>query len=133
LMPIHADWLDERKTIILWTFPKHWTLDEFTQTYSKTSAMCATVPHWVNAIIDLRASVPPRAILSAVTSHAHTDPKNYDMAVVVTDNRVVAGLADILTKVPLTKSKFKIVTSLEEALDFCNERQKTLLNNLPPC
>lgn len=131
-MRIHADWFDERKTIVLWTFPPKWTLDDLHTTYDHTSQLIREVNHWTHAIIDLRNSGVPNLISSAINSRARTDPPNHDMSVIVSDSLLIASFVNMFGHFPYTRDKFHMATTLEEALAFCEQRQAELKDTPVP-
>jgi hypothetical protein len=126
-MPIKANWYDDNKTAIHWQFAGRWTLDELHAVYDETSAMCGTVPHWVNAILDMReTAVLPSNIGSTVSSRGRKNPVNYDMAVVVTKMTFFRAMVNIFNSMTSTQGKFVAVATLEEALAHIAKRQATL-------
>jgi hypothetical protein len=126
-MPITADWYDDRKTMIHWKFSGRWTLSELHQVYDETSALCLTVPHWVNAIIDMRDTFAlPQNITSTVSARGRKDPINYDMAVVVTTLGFFRAMVNIFNALANTRGKFVAVATLDEAVDYITRRQATL-------
>jgi len=131
-MSIQVGWFNEQRKIILWTFPPKWSLEEFHEAYDQGNRLIREVDHWTNAIIDLRNSSIPNLINSTVISRARTDPPNHDMSVILTTNKFILMMAKIFERFPETKNKFKIVSSMEDALAFCTQRQNELTNTPLP-
>lgn len=131
-MAIQTTWLDEEKTIMLWTFSEDWTLYELRTNYERANAMALQMNHWTRAIVDLRKSRLPQHVFSVIVTLARSDIPNHDIAVVVTSNLHIKTLTELLERVPSTQGKFKVVATMDEALAFCTERRELLKDKQIP-
>ena len=125
-MPINIRWFDDTKRIILWEIEGHWTLDEMHKIYSEGNAMCAAVPeNTINALIDMtRSNSIPSNIFSALSARTRTETPNYDMAVIVSNNRMVKGFVNVFNSIPALRGHFVVVSTLDTALVFIDQRRK---------
>ena len=125
-MPIDIHWFDDTKRIILWTIEGQWTLDEMHKIYSEGNAMCAEVPeNTINALIDMTGSNSiPSNIFSALSARTRTETPNYDMAVIVSNNRMVKGFVNVFNSIPALRGHFVVVSTLDAALVFIEKRRK---------
>lgn len=127
-MPVRADWFDETKTIILWQFSGRWSLTEMLDAYDEGCRLCDTVPdRWIHVIADMRDTTTlPNLISSSIAKRAARDPRNYDMAFVVTTSSFFQAIVNILNRLAGSKGKFQIASSIEAAQAAIAERRKTL-------
>ncbi|MBL8156916.1 MAG: hypothetical protein JNM70_22270 [Anaerolineae bacterium] len=127
-MSVRIDWFDETKTIVFWQFSGRWNLNDLLTVYDEACQLCDTVPdRWVQAIVDMRdTSMMPNLISSSVATRATRDPRNYDMAFVVTSSGFFQAIVNILNRLAGSKGKFQIASSIEAAQEAIAERRKTL-------
>ena len=125
-MPINIRWFDDTKRIILWEIEGQWTLDEMHKIYSEGNAMCAAVPeNTINALIDMtRSNSIPSNIFSALSARTRTETPNYDMAVIVSNNRMVKGFVNVFNSIPALRGHFVVVATLDAALVYIDNRRK---------
>ena len=125
VMPINIRWFDDTKRIILWEIIGSWTLDEMHKIYSEGNGMCAQVPeNTINALIDMtRSNSIPSNIFSALSARTRTETPNYDMAVIVSNNRMVKGFVNVFNTIPVLRGQFVVVSTLGQALSFIEKRR----------
>ena len=93
--------------------------------YSTGNGMCAEVPeNTINALIDMTSSNSiPSNIFSALSARTRTETPNYDMAVIVSSNRMVKGFVNVFNTIPALHGHFVVVNTLDAALVFIEKRR----------
>jgi len=125
-MPINIRWFDDTKRVILWEIQGQWTLDEMHEIYTIGNSMCAEVPeNTINALIDMTGSNSiPSNIFSALSARTRTETPNYDMAVIVSNNKLVKGFVNVFNTIPALRGHFAVVSTLDAALAYIDKRRK---------
>jgi hypothetical protein len=116
-MPATIEWDDDAKTRTLFTFDGKWTWEEYYQARAKGIEMVNSVPHTVNLIVDYtHSSFFPDNMLSNFGSSLQKVPKDFDLAVIVTNSNFVIAMVNMISKLTFgRKVKFRVTRSLDEA------------------
>src|SRR4051812_44346049 len=124
-MPINIRWFDDSKRVILWEIVGQWTLNELHEIYTIGNNMCLEVPeNTINALIDMTGSNSiPSNIFSALSARTRTETPNYDMAVIVSNNKLVKGFVNIFNTIPVLRGHFVMVSTLDTALAYIDKRR----------
>lgn len=132
-MPIHIQWFNDNKTILLWTIEGSWSLNEMHASYSRGTEMCAEVPsNTVIALIDVTGSkVVPSSIFSALSTRSHTIAPNFDMSVVVSHSAVVKSFVGVINAIPALRDKFVTVNTIQEGVAYIEKRRKAHETSAP--
>ncbi len=127
-MPIHVEWHDEEKKVLIRTVEGHWTWDEWYTARDEVESMMATVNHPVAIVIDFTGSrgMPPKAI-GQFTTLMSNPPDNLDITVMVGMNRMIQRIYDVGEKIYSNlaeKRRITLVPSMDEAHALIEERLK---------
>ncbi len=116
-MSITVQWDNPQKTVLNYTFSRGWTWEEYQAAIHEAVEMVDDLNYTVNMIIDLsNSSLLPSNLLFNVRNSMQRSPKPYDLAVIVTTNRFVESIIDVLKTVyPQLGAKHPCVKNLEEA------------------
>lgn len=114
-MPLHISWGNEEKTFTLFEFIGKWTWEDYYQARSQAIRLVEDTPHTVNIIVDLsQSSIFPANMLSHFGSSIDQSPKDFDLAVIVTNSKFIESMANMISKIKL-KAKFQAVRTRQEA------------------
>jgi hypothetical protein len=117
-MTVMVEWDNPpQKTIVRYTFSRGWTWEEFHAAIQQGVEMVEGLPYIVNMIIDMSgSSLLPNNVLSNVRNSMQNAPKPYDLAVIVTTNRFIMSIFDIMRRVsPKLAAKHPVVPTLDAA------------------
>lgn len=114
-MPIQVNWGNEAKTVVVFEFLGDWTWDEYYQGRKRGIALGNEVPHVVNLIVDYsQSSMFPRNMLSHFGSSMDHNPKEFDLAVIVTESAFAIAMLNVLSKLR-KKGKFRVAKTRAQA------------------
>lgn len=115
-MGIDVSWFDEEKNAIYWRFDAEWSLDDYHQAVNKMGKMAQDISIY-NVICDLSRvhTAPPNAIANIQSRHVQ-DPGNYGVTIAFGADRFLEIMLSILSRLPVSKEKYVVVGSLEEAV-----------------
>jgi hypothetical protein len=114
-MPIRVYWGSEAKTFVIFEFIGKWTWDEYYEGRSTGIKLGNEVPYVVNLIVDYSQSgFFPSNMLSHFGSSIDRNPKEFDVAVIVTQSPFAIALLNVLSKVKKS-SKFRVAKTRDEA------------------
>ncbi len=129
-MPIHVEWHNEEKKVLIRTVEGHWTWEHWYTARDEAESMMATVSHPVTLVIDFTNSLgmPPRA-LGQFTALMSNPPDNLDITVMVGLNRLLQHIYNVGKKMYhnhnlAEKRRITLVPSIEEAHALIEERLK---------
>lgn len=89
-MSIEVRWDNPEQNIIRWTFPKHWTWEEFYTALQTSRAMVRMQNHIVDVIVDMSNSdIFPRNLITQSQVTLQTSSLNVGVIVVVGWNSVL--------------------------------------------
>lgn len=132
-MPIEMDWLDDRKSIIVWRMSGAWTMKEFAEVYPRSVEMCNSVNHWVNSIVvDEKSDKLFNMLMATGKQRDEPDPPNYDMAAMVMPKSNYSRMIEIMSESPVEWGRVRVFYEYEDALAFVEERQKELAETPVP-
>jgi len=126
-MAIEIQWWNDTKRVLLYTFPKQWTWDDFYQCKLKADAMLEAVDehdHDIVLLFDMRESGPlPSNVFGLsrnVFRRAHPRGKPI---IGVTGSRTVSGVVDMVRRfLPENETeRFQMVHSIDEAADLIEQ------------
>ncbi|MEO8606269.1 MAG: hypothetical protein ABI690_00180 [Chloroflexota bacterium] len=127
-MPVHIQWDNPEKSIIMARYEGRWTWEEFYQAAKDCEALAATVPHQINIIADMVDGFLPQG---APFGHAqkvasHNGPQ-MGFIVVVSGSRFIQGLMNVSARVvPVWREKYRAANSVEEARRMIEEERRKL-------
>jgi hypothetical protein len=126
VVSITVEWDNPQKTVVRYIFSRGWTWADYHNSIQRAVELVADIPYTVNMIIDLsNSSLLPSNILNTVGNSMRHSPKPYDLAVIVTTNRFVESIIDILQRVyPAQGAKHPCVKTLEEARAMLAEHDR---------
>jgi hypothetical protein len=114
-MPVSVNWGNEAKTFVVFEFLGNWTWDEYYQGRKRGIALGNGVPHVVNLLVDYsQSSMFPRNMLSHFGSSMDHNPKEFDLAVIVTESAFAIAMLNMLSKLR-KKSKFRVAKTRVQA------------------
>ncbi len=127
-MPIHVEWHNEEKKVLVRTVEGYWTWENWYTTRDEAESMMATVNHPVIAVIDFTSSLglPPRA-LGQVTTLLSNPPDNLDITIIVGMSRFIQAIYNVGEKMYrglAEKRRMILASSMEEAQPIIEERLK---------
>ena len=83
-MPIQVAWVNAEKTVLLETFPRKWTLEEYFQLIEEAAAHLSAVEHTVHILVDGRRSIStPMGMIRGVRYAIRKTPPNQGLVVFV--------------------------------------------------
>ena len=114
-MPLHVSWGNAEKTFTLFEFVGKWSWEDYYQARSDAIRLVEDVPHMVNIIVDLtQSSIFPANMLSHFGSSIDQSPKEFDLAIIVTNSKFLEAMANMISKIKL-QTKFQVVRTRQEA------------------
>jgi hypothetical protein len=116
-MTVTAKWDNEEQTVLRYVYEGQWTWDEAWEAMAEAAAMTTTVPHIVDAIIDMSASkgMPIGAITQLRTSRK-LKPSNRGLFIIISNSTLFNTLPKIVqTLFPKAVSDYRVAKSEEEA------------------
>jgi|SRR5512133_272689 hypothetical protein len=117
-MPIRAEWDNDDKTIVVWTFEGHWTWDDYRNTQLESIAMMNTVEHAVDVIADVtHANLLPSNAFSNYKRLAALAAPNRRRVVVITGNFFMKTMTETYNKL-FGETAFIFANSLDEAREI---------------
>ncbi|NWF71282.1 MAG: hypothetical protein HXY40_19545 [Chloroflexi bacterium] len=116
-MPVYISWDSPERDRVLFEFVGKWTGEEYFAARAQGIAMSDTVSHVVNVIVDISASsLFPSNMLSHFGSSIDKNPKNFEIAVIVSTSTFVAALTNVIAKLYAKRGmQFKVVRTLQAA------------------
>jgi len=122
-MPVHVDWYDKSKTIMLLVFEGNWTIGELYDAMQQQTEFTEALGRKVDVIADLSSSgSPPSNMLSHFPGMAARAPKQVDRAVIVgVTSRFLHTAAGIFSKI---YGKIDVKDTVAEAIVYLNETPK---------
>jgi hypothetical protein len=134
-MPIHVTWGNPEKTYTVFEFTGRWTWDDYHGAVKAGYEMVKDVPQTVNILLDIRNSnLFPSNMLSHFRTSMDRPPKQFDLAVVVSNSGFVQAIARIIDTLYGKKGvSFKIVKTIEEAeaLFKAHDQQNVSTGSIP--
>ncbi len=127
-MPIHIEWHNEEKKVLIRTVEGYWTWKQWYDTRDEADSMMATVNHPVITVIDFTSSLglPPRA-LGQVRTLLLNPPDNLDVTIIVGMGVFIQSIYNVGKKMypSLTEKRRMILApSMEKAQAIIEERLK---------
>ena len=128
-MGVRADWYNEGKTAICYSFDGRWDWDEFYVCWEWVKQAMASVDHKVALISDMRATshIPANSMVHLRAVVQRSNPNYAGVTVVVGTGSVGPAIGAILYKLnPALREKFTTLfaSSLEEAEHLLADWQK---------
>lgn len=121
-MPVEVTWGNPEHTYTIFKFTGKWTWDEYYQSINDGQELIADTPGMVNILIDVtEANLVPENLLSHTSRSMNRPPREFALAVVVTDSNFVKILVGILDKLFGKKTHFPVVRTLPEAHELLRE------------
>ncbi len=121
-MEISVEWDNQEQSLMRWTFPTHWTWQDYDTAQRTANGMLKTVPHKVGIIGDMRATVLlPRNAIAVYHSTLAKLPANRGRIVLVGPSGFVREMVAIFRKLYPRKSYdflFVFANTLEEAREI---------------
>ena len=116
-MALDVTWGNAEKTYTVFKFSGRWTWDEYHAAIEKGTLMTEGIPYNVNILLDLSdCNLVPNNMLSHFGTSMQRQPREFDLAVIVTTSGFVQTFATIVDKVYGKKgTRFKVVKTLAEA------------------
>ena len=116
-MTVSANWDNEQKTIIRYSFDGNWTWNEFYAAVNQSHALQDAVSHRVDIILDLGESyVVPEGALMQFRRLAGINHANTGVRVIVSRNSTLGVLFDTFTRVySKIAEKHYLASSMEQA------------------
>jgi len=127
-MPIHVEWLNEDKRVILRTLSDQWTWDDFYLSQQDINQMLNEVSYPVDEIIDASTSTTlPQGAISQFRRASEKTPDNLHLRLVVGSNSFYQLIFNILSKIiPHIKDRVVFVQTFEEAHTYLEKNQDKL-------
>lgn len=129
-MPIVLNWLDDKKTIVLYTFEGSWTWEEFHELDDPIWELIATVDYRIDLIIDwTRSSGFPLGIMSSMhRAGENVVPQTEGLTISIAGPYLIKIMLGIFRRTyPKAAAAYRLVTSLDEAITLLeHERGETI-------
>ena len=120
-MPVHVSWGNDAKTYVVFEFDGDWTWEEYYKGRKKGIEFADQVPHVVNLIVDYtNSSMFPRNMLSHFGSSMDHNPKEFDIAVIVSESAFVVAMLNVLSKIR-KNGKFRVAKTRAEGVKIIEE------------
>ena len=129
-MPVRAEWGNNSKTIMRWTFEGAWKWEEYYNLRSSTNRQISDEKHNVDLIVDLtKSSTLPSGILTHGKNAVSVTPTNIGMTILVGANPVLRAFYKMFSSLyrNLIASKeldMVMVETLDEAYLLLSQRPK---------
>src|SRR5262249_9020448 len=117
-MPIIVKWDNEEKTIIRYFYEGNWTWDDAHQAMLDAVEMTKSVPHVVDAIIDISAikGLPLGAITQFRTSRK-LKPANRGLLIIISSNLIFNTLPKVAQSLfPQSAADYRLAKNEDEAI-----------------
>lgn len=116
-MPIEVTWGNPEKTYTVFKFIGVWTWDEYYGAIETGASLIEDVPYKVNILLDMsECRLFPGNLLSHSASTMRQPPRQFDLAVVVSETSFVRVLVTILDRLFSPKgTRFRLAATRTEA------------------
>ncbi len=129
-MPLNVSWGNEEHTYTIFEFVGKWTWEEYHNAVKEGYELTKDIPHMVNILLDIsKSNLFPSNMLSHFGSSMQHPPREFDLAVVVSQSGFVNAIAGIIDSLYGKKgAKFKVVKTLEEGRALLADYDRTHIN-----
>lgn len=127
-MTVKVSWYDKDKTIILQEFPVTWTWEEFYEAVRQTVEMEKTVNHplYVMGTNPPNAQHPKGNVLTHYNAALKMHPPHMRYYIIATNDFFTTVMGNIFIKTSTLRKKTRMVTSVDDALNFITKDKEKL-------
>jgi hypothetical protein len=130
-MSVKVSWFNDKKTIVIQTFGKDVTADDWREAARLSNALLTSVDHVVDIIITYTelTKLPPN-LFSASKYVESLIPPNQGMVVVVATQAIIGAFNELMRRLmPKVVNDSVMVNTIEEAQAYINARRDNSQNN----